>query len=99
MDYVVRKLAEKNSGKQDAILMRINQLGAERSGEVTVLARSLLPSLEGGVSSKKGTQGKTIVSNFPRLNSSNEKEGFTDYPDKPQHSLLPVTLAFNPYRY
>jgi hypothetical protein len=49
MDYVVPRLAEKNSGKQDATLMRINQLGAERSGEVTVLARSLLPSLDGGV--------------------------------------------------
>jgi hypothetical protein len=48
MDYVVWRLAEKNSGKPDAMLMRINQLGAERSSEVTVMARSLLPSLDGG---------------------------------------------------
>jgi hypothetical protein len=40
MDYVVWRLAEKNSGKPDAMLMRINQLGAERSSEVTVMARS-----------------------------------------------------------
>jgi hypothetical protein len=99
MDYVVPRLAEKNSGKQDATLMRINQLGAERSGEVTVLARSLLPSLDGGVSLKNGTQGKTIVSNLPRMNSSNEEGDFTGYPDIPQHSLLRITFVFNPYRY
>ena len=51
------------------------------------------------MSLKEGIQGKTIVSNLPRLNSSNEKGDFTGYPDIPQRSLLRITFAFNPYRY